>query len=137
MLTKYLKEYIEWHATNHHFHDTFEADWARQKRLGYYKWVYTFIGFTFAATIVNPNYTHRQSYYLRKFWPLFFAAIGYQWGHKIESQNLLCNLLRMHDYLPLEVKRAMQTKDHRHLSTFDWKNPGRELFDPVTGKALS
>ena len=105
--------------------------------LVYYKWAWTGVGFCFAAMVVNPNFTHRQSYYLRRLWPVVFAGIGYQWGRKIESHNMLCTMVRMHEYLPLEVKRAMQTKDFRHVATFDYKNPGRELFDPVTGKSLS
>ena len=46
-------------------------------------------------------------------------------------------LLQMNDYFPLEVRRAMQTKDFRHLQTFNYKNPGRQLFDEKTGKSLS
>lgn len=46
-------------------------------------------------------------------------------------------MLKMHDYFPLEVKRALQSKDYRHLTLFDWENPGRKLFDDVTGKSLS
>ena len=137
LLHKYLTEYVQWHAQNHRFHDSFQADVNRQYRLRAYTYVYTAAGFCFGATIVNPNFTHRQSYYLRRAWPLVFAGIGFQWGRKLEGHNLLNSLLRMHDYLPLEIKRAMQTKDYRHIQMFDYKNPGRVLFDPVTGKSLS
>ena len=50
---------------------------------------------------------------------------------------MLNMMLKMHDYFPLEVKRAMRDKDYRHLALFDWENPGRKLFDDVTGKSLS
>ena len=43
----------------------------------------------------------------------------------------------MQDYLPLEVRRTMQTKDFRHIQQFDYRNPGRQLFDKETGKSLS
>ena len=46
-------------------------------------------------------------------------------------------LLQMNEYLPLEVRRTMQTKDFRHIQMFDYKNPGRQLFDEKTGKSLS
>ena len=46
-------------------------------------------------------------------------------------------MLKMHDYFPLEIKRAIQSKDYRHVALFDWKNPGRQLFDEKTGKSLS
>ena len=50
---------------------------------------------------------------------------------------MLNMLMKMHDYFQLEVKRAMQDKDYRHMALFDWHNPGRKLFDDVTGKSLS
>ena len=46
-------------------------------------------------------------------------------------------LLRMNDYFPLEVRRALRTDDYRYLALFDANSPGRELFDDVTGKSLS
>ena len=30
---KYLNEYINWHKTNHRFHETYDSDMSRQKRL--------------------------------------------------------------------------------------------------------
>jgi hypothetical protein len=38
------------------------------------------VGFVFAGVIWNPNFTSRNSYYLRKLSPLFFGFIGYQFG---------------------------------------------------------
>ena len=48
-------------------------------------------------------------------------------------------MLKMNDYFPLEVKRALQDKDFRHLGLFDPEEVSktRMLFDPVTGKSLS
>jgi len=45
--------------------------------------------------------------------------------------------LHMNDYLPMEVRQAMATKDYRYLALFDWEHPERTLFDPQTGKSLS
>ena len=103
----------------------------------YAKWGWTFAGFSFGAICVNPNFTKRNSFYLRKFNVLAFAMIGYAWGRKKQDYHLLNMLLKMNDYLPLEVKRAMSAKDYRHLALFDWENPGRQLFDETTGKSLS
>ena len=45
----------------------------------------------------------------------------------------------MNDYFPLEVKRALQDKDFRHmfLINFDEESKNRQFFDPTTGKSLS
>jgi hypothetical protein len=106
--------------------------------LGAAKWGWTLGGVAFAGMVINPNFTSKYSaFYLRKFSVVFFGLIGYHWGRKKEDFHLLNMLLKMHDYFPLEVKRAMQTKDYRHLALFDWEKPGRKLFDDVTGKSLS
>ena len=109
----------------------------KQKRLICQKWFWAATGFCFGAMIINPNFTHRHSYYLRRTWPVVMSAVGYQWGKKVETENLTCMMMRMNDYFPLEVKRTLQTKDFRHLANFDYKNPGRQLFDSETGKSLS
>ena len=46
-------------------------------------------------------------------------------------------MLKMYDYLPLEVKRTLQSKDFRHMALFDWEQPDRILFDERSGKSLS
>ena len=49
-------------------------------------------------------------------------------------------MLKMHDYFPLEIKRALQDKDFRHLGLFNPSEEGkagRVLFDARTGKSLS
>ena len=94
-------------------------------------------GVAFAAVVINPNFTQRRSYYMRKIVPAMFGAVAYQWGYRCENVHMTNMLLQMNDYFPLEVRRAMQTKDFRHLQTFNYKNPGRQLFDEKTGKSLS
>ena len=48
-------------------------------------------------------------------------------------------LLRMNDYFPMEIKRALRDKDFRHIALFDLDQVEKErkLFDDVTGKSLS
>ena len=33
LLQKYLNEYIDWHKTNHRFHDSYDSDMSKHKRL--------------------------------------------------------------------------------------------------------
>ena len=91
----------------------------------------------FAAVFVNPNFTRRRSYYGRKLLPLAFGIVAYQYGYRVENVHMTNMLLHMNEYLPLEVRRTMQTKDFRHVACFDYRNPGRQLFDEATGKSLS
>ena len=103
----------------------------------YMKWFWTGASGAFAAAIFNPNFTKRRSWYMRKFNIIIFGAIGYQWGLKNESEAIFSLQLKVYDYLPLEVKRTLATKDYRHMATFDYKNPNRQLFDEKTRKSLS
>ena len=135
--TKYLADYINWHRQNARFYDGFENDLTYQKFLGYQKWGITLGAAAFAAIVVNPNFTRRRSYYGRKIVPFMFGLVGYQWGYRCENIHLTNMLLQMNEYLPLEVRRTMQTKDFRHIANFDYRNPGRQLFDEKTGKSLS
>ena len=134
---KYLREYLDWHRANHRFYDAFEGDLAKQKMLRYQTWAITFGSVAFAAMVINPNFTNRRSYYARKFIPFMFGVVGYQFGYRNENVHMTNMLLQMNEYLPLEVRRTMQTKDFRHIQQFDYKNATRPLFDKETGKALS
>ena len=71
------------------------------------KWAWAFSGFCFAGIIINPNFTSRNSYYLRKINVVLFALIGYSWGRKKQDAVLLNMMLKMNDYFPYEVKRAL------------------------------
>lgn len=137
LLLKMLRNYIQWHEANGRFYDGYESDKSRLKVLSGMKWAYAGAGVVFAGTIINPNFTARTSFYLRKVNIVLWALIGYHWGRKKQDYQLLNMLLKMNDYFPLEIKRAMQDKDYRHVALFDWENPGRKLFDDVTGKSLS
>ena len=135
--TKYLKEYLQWHKTNARFYDGFDSDLTKYKLLGYQKWAMVMSSVAFAAVVINPNFTQRRSFYMRKFVPFMFGLVAYQYGYRCENVQLTNMLLQMNDYLPLEVKRTMQTKDFRHMAAFDYRNPGRQLFDKSTGESLS
>ena len=137
LLIKMVREYIQWHEKNGRFYDQYQADKTKLQVLGTMKWVGAFTGFCFAATIINPNFTAKSSFYMRKFNVLLWAGIFYAWGRKKQDYHLLNMMLKMNDYFPLEIKRALQDKDYRHAALFDWENPGRKLFDDVTGKSLS
>jgi hypothetical protein len=80
-----------------------------------YKPLYGLIGVAFAGIIFNPNYTSRHSYYLRKFTPLFFGAIGWQFGLAQHNKQITMTMMKSNDYLPLEVRRTLQDKDFRHM----------------------
>ena len=137
LLIKMLREYIQWHEKNGRFYDEYSSDRTKLQFLGTMKYVWAFGGFCFAGTIINPNFTSKSSFYMRKFNVLFLATIGYAWGRKKQDYHLLNMMLKMHDYFPLEIKRALQDKDFRHVALFEWENPGRKLFDDATGKSLS
>ena len=132
-----LRDYIKWHEQNGRFHDGYESDKTKLKFLGTTKWLWGFGGFCFAATIINPNFTAKGSFYMRKINVLLWSVIFYSWGRKKQDYHLLNMMLKMHDYFPLEIKRSLADKDYRHAALFDWENPGRKLFDDVTGKSLS
>ena len=69
----------------------------------------------------------------------WWALVGFNFGAKYFDDQVTTTMLAMNDYFPLEVKRALQDKDFRHLALFDGAevSKSRQLFDPVTGKSLS
>ena len=104
---KYLKEYINWHRANHRFYDNFESDLTRQKLMRFQTWAFTLGGVAFAAMVINPNFTQRRSYYMRKIVPFMVGAVCYQYGYRCENIHMTNMLLQMNEYLPLEVRRTM------------------------------
>ena len=138
LLMKMMREYVQWHEKNGRFYDNYDYDKKKLQVLSGLKWVWGLAGVGFAGIVVNPNFTSKfGAYYLRKISVVSFALIFYHFGRKKQDYHMLNMMLKMHDYFPLEVKRAMRDKDYRHLALFDWENPGRKLFDDVTGKSLS
>ncbi len=61
----------------------------------------------FAATIFNPNYTLRRSWYLRKFSLFAFGVIGFAYGRKDYENQIVMTMLSMNDYFPVEIKRSL------------------------------
>ena len=137
LLTALMKEYIRWHELNHHFHDTYQQDKRNLRLLSVVPALTGGLGIAFAAIVINPNMTSRNSYYLRKINAGLFGMVFFFFGAKKYGQQKEQLVLKMHDYLPLEVKRAVSSRDHRHLLLFNWEQPGRKLFDETTGKSLS
>ena len=134
---KTLREYIKYQIQNDGLYEGAERDFFRLKMASAAKWFYAGLGGVFALTIINPNFTKRRSWYLRKFSVGFFGLIAYQWGKRQESEKKLMFAMRCHDYFPLEVKRTLESKDFRYMAMFDYRNPSRQLYDPETKKSLS
>ncbi len=88
LLMKMLREYIQWHETNHRFYEGYEADRQKLKVQAGLKYAYAFGGFLFAGMVINPNYTSKNSFYFRKFNVAFFALIFYAWGRKKQDYQL-------------------------------------------------
>ena len=82
LLMKMLRNYIQWHEANGRFYDGYESDKSYLKFLSASKYAYGLGGFCFAATIINPNFTQRSSFYFRKVNVVLWALIGYAWGRK-------------------------------------------------------
>lgn len=103
------------------------------------RWITGGMGALFALTVYNPNFTMRRSWYVRKFTVIVFSGIGWSFSNKQYVDSVNNCYLRMHDYFPLEIKRALRDKDFRHIALFDLKKAmqERQVFDPVTGKSLS
>ncbi|CAI2382354.1 unnamed protein product [Moneuplotes crassus] len=137
MFTTLFRDYIQWHEKNHHFHENYDNEKRYLNVLGYFRYFWMSSGILFAGMILNPNYTKPKSFYFRKFNVVFCAWIGYCFGNKNYLNYEHSLYLRMNDYFPMEVKRALRTEDYRYLALFDYKNPGRQLFDTQTGKSLS
>ena len=91
-------------------------------------------GGVFAATIINPNYTRRQSFFLRKINVLLFGTVFYALAKKEADNQQLHIMLKMYDYLPYDFKRTLATKDYRYMAIADQSTL---VFDARTGKSLS
>ena len=91
------------------------------------KWLYGAAGFTFAATVINPNMTRRRSFYLKKFNCALLTVSFMSWPHMLQNEHVLQVMLKNYDYFPYEVKRTLATKDHRYMVNFNYKES--QLFD--------
>ena len=76
---------------------------------------------------------------MRKISIVAWGAIGFAFGRRYYQDQVTMTMLKMNDYFPMEIKRALQDKDFRHLALFDLDKVSKErqLFDTVTGKSLS
>ena len=93
----------------------------------------------FAATVFNPNFVKRRSWYMKKIAAVTWTLIGYNLANRYYQDEICFTMLKMNDYFPLEIKRALQDKDFRHIALFDPEEESktRQLFDQKTGKSLS
>ena len=134
-----LANYYKWQMQNGQFHPTFQQDYNRMRRMYYYQYVTAAGGVLFAGTVWNPNFVKRRSWYMRKIAIGVWGLIGFGLGRRFYEDHICMTMLKMYDYFPMEIKRALQDKDFRHLALFDLEKVSKErqLFDPVTGKSLS
>lgn len=130
---KYLKDYLEWHFQNRPVYEGMQSDLSYLKFSSYMTLGYAALGVVFAGVIFNPNYTSRHSFYMRKLTPVFFGAIGYQWGKKKQADQVTSIMLRLHDYMPRPVRRTWETKDYRHMVGFNYESAP---FCQHSGKSL-
>ena len=134
---KLLREYIKYQLANKGLYEGAEKDFKGLRATSALKFFYAGLGGAFAATIINPNFTKRRSWYVRKFNIGLFGLIAFQYGLRQENEKRFMFMMKCHDYFPLEVKRTLESKDYRYMATFDYKNPNRQLYDPETKKSLS
>lgn len=132
--TKYLTEWFNHARQNNQLHPEFEDD-IKQLRNKKFIWtpLYVFIGVAVAGVLFNPNYTSRNSFYLRKFTPLIFGTFGYQFGHTQWNKHQTHIMMKNFDYYPYEVKRTLASKDFRYMVGFDFASA---KFDSVSGKSI-
>ena len=115
-----LKNYVDWKVSNGGgFHPTFEQDRNRIWWLHKYQFIGAGVGVLFAGCVINPNFIRRRSYYAKKFSIGLWGLIGFSLAKKYYDDQMLFTMLKMNDYLPLEIKRALEDKDFRHLALFD------------------
>ena len=64
--------------------------------------------------------------------------MGYNLGKKYEDYLSFEFIRRMLPYVPLEIRRGLESHDYRYIYMFNnIKEKNRVLFDTETGKALS
>ena len=101
------------------FHPEFESDLSYLGFLKNLRYLGAGAGITFAATVVNPNYMSRRSYYGRKLQCVLWGLIAFNLVDRYYQDQQTYTMLRMNDYFPLEIKRALRDKDFRHIALFD------------------
>ena len=69
-------------------------------------------GILLMGMVVNPNITSSRAYYLRKFNVFLGFWMFYNVGKKFENNHHTFMMGKMFDYLPWEVKRAIETQDY-------------------------
>lgn len=65
------------------------------------------LGVLFAGTVWNPNFVNRRSWYMRKIAIAGWALIGFNLGRRYYEDQITLTMLKMNDYFPLEIKRAL------------------------------
>ena len=109
LFLRMLRNYVKQHqAMGNKFHPEFESDLNRLKMLKGVSYAGALGGFMFAATVINPNFIKRRSWYMRKIQLFAWGVVGYNLGHRYYTDQMTFTMLRMNDYFPVEVKRALR-----------------------------
>ena len=132
-----LSNYLEWQIQNGRLNPQFHDDLKRLRGYQVVPYLSGACGVLFAGTVWNPNFVKRRSYYMRKFAIFGWGLLGFNLGVRYLEDHITCTMLRMNDYLPLEIKRALQDKDFRHIALLNEEDVSKSRFDPATGKSLS
>ena len=74
MIKNYIQTYKDQGGT---FYEDFEKDMKKLKRLERMRYLGLAGGVFLAATVFNPNFTSRRSWYVRKFSLVFWGAAGF------------------------------------------------------------
>jgi len=61
----------------------------------------------FAGCVINPNFIRRRSYYAKKISIGVWGMVGFSLGKRYYDDQILLTMLKMNDYFPLEIKRAL------------------------------
>tara|TARA_B110000503_G_scaffold123810_1_gene189740 strand:+ start:265 stop:492 length:228 start_codon:yes stop_codon:yes gene_type:complete len=73
----------------------------------YYKYAGAGAGVLFAGTVINPNFLRRRSWYGKKMMIGWCGVVGYAFAHRYFEDQILFTMLKMNDYMPMEIKRAL------------------------------
>ena len=102
-----LGNYYKWQAANGQFHPSFKADHSKIGRYYMYQYASAGVGVMFAGTVWNPNFVKRRSWYMRKIALVTWGLIGFGLGRRYYEDQITTTMLKMNDYFPVEIKRAL------------------------------
>lgn len=73
----------------------------------------------FGNFVINPTYIGKTTRSLRKVVPILTGVGFYLFANKFYINMAYLAQLELYDQLPLNLRRFMETRDHRYLITID------------------